>query len=456
MTDKNDNNTKPSLVTRLTDKAMAWWNYVSDGVWRDTRSNWKVNTVKTLNLTIKSFLDTDLQSTACAMTYRTLLAIVPALAMVFAIGRGFGFQNILQEQLFKMFPSQHQALQMAMRFIDSCLAQASEGLFVGIGLAFLIWTVISLLGNVEDSFNHIWNITDGRSIFRKMTDYLAICIILPILMICSGGLQIFMSTTIQRILPFHFMTPVLEVVFDAASWVFGWLFFTGAYMLIPNTRVKFKNAFVAGVLAGSSFQILQWLFATGQLYVAKYNAIYGTFSFLPLMLIWLQLSWLITLTGALICYSSQNVFRFSFEDEISTISIDYRRRVALAMMTVIVQRFELKFPPLTVQRFSDIYHVPPRLCEIIASDLLKAGLITREYNSPDEDAHPMLPSMGLDNYTVSGVIIALRNSGASAFVQAFDGEFKQIDDICNDIDKQFALTDDHILLKDIKLQNIQS
>ena len=237
----------PSKWTRLVERSTALWQYCSDGVWEDHRNTLKVNTVKTLNLTVRTFLSTDLQNKAYALTYQTLLAIVPALALLFAIGRGFGFQNMLQSQLFQYLPSQHKALEMAFSFVDTCLAQASEGVFVGVGLVFLLWTIISLLDNVEETFNTVWGVTVDRSIFRKVTDYLAICIILPILMICSGGLQVFMSSVVQKLLP-NFLSPMLEFLLDCASVVLAWLFFAGAYMLIPNAKVKFKSALLAGVL----------------------------------------------------------------------------------------------------------------------------------------------------------------------------------------------------------------
>lgn len=453
----NDTTERPSLMTRLISRATTLWQYVSKGVWRQTDTNWKTNTVKTLNLTVRSFLNSDLQSTACAMTYRTLLAIVPALALLFAIGRGFGFQNMLQTELYKLFPSQHQALEVAMRFIDSCLAQASEGLFVGIGIAFLLWTLISLLCNVEESFNKIWNVAEGRSIFRQVTDYTAICIILPLLMICSGGLQVLVSTTIQKLLPFHFMSPVMTYLLDFASYVFAWLFFTGAYMLIPNTKVKFTNAFIAGVLAGTSFQLLQWAFATGQLYVSKYNAIYGTFSFLPLLLLWLQLSWLITLTGALICYSSQNFFRFSFEDEINRVSLDYRRRVALSVLTVIVKRFDAKQQALTSEQIAKAYCIPPKLMDIVVADLISSKLVTREYTAENVAAHPLMPAMGLEHYTVATSLHALRHVGATDFIPGFDEHFSEVDRISAIIDRAIVTTGEKFLLKDIDInQSLKS
>ena len=148
-------------IARLTAKGMGWYNYSTSGVWSDTRRNWKVNLMKTANLSVRSFLNADLQNRAASLTYQTLLAIVPALALLFAICRGFGFQNLVESQLFSSFPAQSKALATALKFVDSYLAQSSEGIFVGIGIIFLLWTLISLISNVEDAFNKICGIPQG-------------------------------------------------------------------------------------------------------------------------------------------------------------------------------------------------------------------------------------------------------------------------------------------------------
>ena len=421
----------PSKWTRLVERSTALWQYCSDGVWEDHRNTLKVNTVKTLNLTVRTFLSTDLQNKAYALTYQTLLAIVPALALLFAIGRGFGFQNMLQSQLFQYLPSQHKALEMAFSFVDTCLAQASEGVFVGVGLVFLLWTIISLLDNVEETFNTVWGVTVDRSIFRKVTDYLAICIILPILMICSGGLQVFMSSVVQKLLP-NFLSPMLEFLLDCASVVLAWLFFAGAYMLIPNAKVKFKNALLAGVLAGTGFQILQWLFVSGQLYVSKYNAIYGSFSFLPLMLIWMQLSWLITLAGALICSSAQNIAMFSYDRQTRTISRNYRRKVSVSVLTVIVRRHYEALSPLTVNQISRQYALPARLATDVVNTLISAGLLVRVLPEGDADADPAIlpvqPALPIERYTLNYVNHTLDSYGASSFLASFDERFEDVAD----------------------------
>lgn len=435
------------------DRAMTLWDYCSGGVWEDHRDTLGVKVVKTINLTVRTFLSTDLQTKACAMTYRTLLAIVPALALIFAIGRGFGFQNLLQNQLYAYLPSQHKALEMAFSFVDSCLAQASEGIFVGVGIVFLLWTIVSLLDNVEETFNEVWGVTVDRSIFRKVTDYLAICIILPILMICSGGLQVFMSSAIQKFFP-DILTPFLEVLLDCVSYVLAWLFFAGAYILIPNTKVNIKNALMAGVVAGTAFQILQWLFVSGQLYVSKYNAIYGSFSFLPLMLIWMQLSWLITLAGALICCAAQNIAMFSYDRQTRAISLSYRRRVEIAILTVIVKRMVTGQPPVTAADLSRDYLIPSRLTGEIVARLIACGLIVRVLPEATPDADPatlpVQPTLPPDSYTMAYVCRTLDTHGESGFLTAFDIRFSEVATI---LSKQAAAAaaEGSVMLKDITL-----
>ncbi len=443
---------KSGFLKRLVKRATEIWEYCSDGVWTDHRNNLRVNTVKTLNLTVRTFMNGDLQMKAYALTYQTLLAIVPALALLFAIGRGFGFQNILEKQLYTYFPSQHRALEMAFKFVDSCLAQASEGIFVGVGIVFLLWTIISLLSNVEITFNQVWGVAYDRSFFRKITDYMAICIILPILMICSGGLQIFMSKTIQMLLPFDFLSPVLEFGLDFASLMFTWLFFAGAYMLIPNTKVKLKNAILAGILAGTAFQVLQWLFINGQMGVAKYNAIYGSFSFLPLMLLWMQFSWLITLAGALICCSAQNISMFSYDRQIRNISADYFRKVTLVVLTIVLKRFRDNKKPANTTEISEESLIPIRLVRLATERLIGCGMlihVVTDGNTDDREELPLQPAMSIDHYTVAWVIEQLRTKGDKDFIPSLDKRYPNIVKQCDDVTAALKKATSSTLLVDL-------
>lgn len=405
-------------------KATRLIHYASTGVWHDRRNSLLVRLVKIVNLTVKSFMSTDLQSTACALTYRLLLALVPALALLFAIGRGFGFQNLLTTQLFSYFPSQQKALEVAMKFVDSYLAQASEGLFVGVGIVVLLWTLISLISSVEDAFNRIWGVKHGRTLWRKITDYTAIFLILPILMVCGSGLTAFMMSSVEDYLPF--MTPLVSILLDIASVLLIWLFFTGLYMLVPNTKVKFKNAFPAGILAGIAFQVLQALFVSGQVYVSKYNAIYGGFAFLPLLLIWLQLVWLFTLAGALLCYSAQSISDYALDEDIYGISFKYKRLIGIGLLAVMIQRYAKGLPAMSAGAMERSFGVPLRLVTNLLGEMEEMKLICRVMPANKSGVVVFQPSRDLSHLTVGEAIETFRDQGSKNFVTEFGKSFASL------------------------------
>jgi len=430
-----------SFMARTMGHIKSLVDYCTVGVWNDARQNWKISTLKVLNLTVRSFLNSDLQSKSCAMTYRTLLAMVPALALICAIARGFGLQNMIMELLIKQFPSQQQALTTAFSFVDSYLSQASGGLFVGVGVVFLLWTIVSLIRSIETMFNDIWQIAKGRSIWRMTTDYLAIILLLPILMICSNGITIFMSTSLSNLLPFSFVKPAIETLFDVLGLVLTWLFFAGTYILVPNTKVRFRNAIVPGALVGTAFVVLQWLFMNGQLYVAKYNAIYGSFSFLPLFLIWMQLVWLFTLTGGVLCYAMQNIGEFNFGDNIKNISFSYRTRTTLVLMAIIAQRFKASLPALTLNKISVDYRLPLNLITPEAVRLKEMGLVNFiDCAGKETGDRAIQPAVDVTDLTVAEVINRLRNHGSSDFIPNFSDSYAEIDKIysefCNSTDTE--------------------
>jgi membrane protein len=395
--------------------------YVCVGVWKDARDSIGVRIIKTLNLSFKSFFNKDLQSASMALTYSTVLALVPALALLFAIGRGFGFQNLLQDSLYRYFPSQTTAITKSLEFVDSYLSQASQGVFVGIGLVMLLWTVISLLSTIETAFNKIWDVKQRRSFYRKVSDYTSICLMVPVLMVCSSGISIYMSSAISSL---GALTPLLNVVLDALPFFLVCLAFTLSFLLFPNTKVKFKYALFSGIICGISFQILQLLFVNGQIYVSKYNAIYGSFAFLPLMLIWLQLSWLILLFGCMLTYSAQNVFSYNYIDDIRNISRNYYREVSVVIMSILVKRFVKQQKPVSITEIALDYGIPVRLVSMITDKLHNAGLT---YYVTDADEHQcMIPSVDANSYTVADLLNTIDEHGAKDFISDFDTRYHNI------------------------------
>lgn len=453
MSDTNTNNSekseKKSFFTRIYEKGFGMVQYCISGVWNDPRQTFKVRLIKTLNLSVNSFLDRGLQIRSMALTYYMVLALVPAIALLVAIGRGFGLQNSLQNELYSMFPAQQKAIATAMTFVDSYLTNATQGVFVGVGLVVLLWTVISLLSYIEDAFNTIWDIKNGRSFYQKLTDYIAICLIIPILMICSSGVSIFMSTTIQDNLNFKFLTPFINIGLECAPVVLAWLAFSFSFYFIPSTKVNFKYAAISGAICAISFQILQLLFVNGQIYVSKYNAIYGSFSFLPLMLVWLQLSWMILLSGCVLTYSLQNVFTFNFLGDVSQISNRSWNTMGLITMCVIVKRFINQETPLSNQEIASRYDLPVRIVNRVSEKLLSAKLIY--VVKLDDDNTGLAPAMEVADLSVGHFFKAYDTAGVNNVIPDFNIIYKDMLAILQPLSDRSYEDYNGILLKDIPL-----
>ena len=149
----------------------------------------------------------------------------------------------------------------------------------------LLWTVLNLVSNIEITFNRIWQVKKGRSMYRKITDYFSMFLLMPILIVVSGGLSIFVGTMLKSMADFVLLAPILKFLIRLIPFVLTWLMFTGLYIFMPNTKVKFKHALISGILAGSAYQAFQFLYISSQLWVSKYNAIYGSFSRSPDVLV---------------------------------------------------------------------------------------------------------------------------------------------------------------------------
>lgn len=440
---------KPSFVSRLVTKLQVALNYFWTGVWKDPNNSAKVRVLKVINLSIRSFLDRDLQNRSMSLTYSTVLAIVPVFALLFAIGRGFGLQDLLEKQIYQSFPAQHQVISLALRFVDSYLKEASSGLFVGVGILFLLWTLISLLSYIESAFNMIWDVKHDRTLYQKVTDYIAICLIVPILMICSSGVSIFMSTTVQDNIHLSILSPFVNIALEASPLILSWLAFSISFFLIPNTKVNIKYAAISGAICAVVFQILQLLFVNGQIYVSKYNAIYGSFSFLPLMLIWLQLSWLILLFGCVLTYSLQNVYAFNFMGDLSKMSHIYKNKVAIILISAIVMRFRSGKTPLTRSKISILFDIPIRVVSRLCEQFYKAGLIN--YIILPDDKVGVAPATETGSLSVGELLERLDKVGQSNFIPLFS---KTYGPLLTKIDgwlEDSYQTMDHILIADIEL-----
>jgi len=268
-----------------------------------------------LYLTIRFFTEKRVMTQASALTYSTLLAIVPILAVVFAIARGFGYNKYIELWFREVLASQPQVADVMIGFVNSYLVHTKSGIFLGVGLIFMLYTVLMLVNNVEETFNQIWRVNNSRPIIRSFTNYLAMFFLFPIIIVISTGLSIFMETVAGSMDDFVLLEPVVHRLFSFSPYILMSLLFIVLYVYMPNTEVRFSCAIVPGILAGIAMQVLQIVYIHSQIWVTGYNAIYGSFAAFPLFMLWVQISWTICLFGAQLTYTNQNLNRFGINLE---------------------------------------------------------------------------------------------------------------------------------------------
>ena len=262
--------------------------------------------VEILSRVGERYFDKDFQQTACALTHRTLLAIVPFFAMMFAIARGFNVQNFLLDQLTQRFASQRDFIVRAVSFVDSYLEHTTDGVFIGVGIVALIVTLYFLLNAVERSFNTIWDCPE-RTFARKFTDYTSILFWVPVLMIAAFGISVWIDSGIRSFFLLPNISTIAEIALRVLNFAIQVVVFTLLMKYMPNTNVRLRYALFSGVVCSISFELLQMLFSFS-LYVSSYNAVYGSFAYITLFLLWVQFSWLICLVGAQLASAAQAQF----------------------------------------------------------------------------------------------------------------------------------------------------
>lgn len=413
---------KKSIGDRIRDLVAKTVKFITYDIWRITGNEvgglkrLYINSIKTLILAVRGFINLQLSYKASALTYNTLLSIVPLLAVLLGIAKGFGFQNALRNSLYDYFAGHEAQLNIILNFVESYLQEIQGGVIIGVSLIVLFWTVISLISAIETTFNEIWQIKKQRPWFRKISDYMAIFLILPLLMITSSGISIFLSTLQNSFLgDYMFFTPIVESLLYVAPYFITILAFTGLYIALPNTKVKFVNGIIAGTFAGCAFQLFQFLYFTGQIWVSKYNAIYGSFAALPLLLLWLQFSWLICLFGAEIAYASQNVNKFSFERDCKNISRRFKDFLILLITSLIVKRFVKGEKPYTADEISMTHKIPLSLTTEILYFLTDLNIIIEVYYGEDDRIIHYQPALDVNKLSVGFLFNKVDEYGSENF-----------------------------------------
>lgn len=408
--------------------------------------------LKVIVLSVRSFREDKCGVRASALTYYTLLSIVPVFAVVFGIAKGFGYDRVLQKTVEDNYPGHEEIVTQIIGYSNTLLENTRGGLIAGVGVLLLFWVLIKVLGHIEGAFNDIWNVRKHRSIIRKFSDYLSIVVVCTIGLIIYNSLTVFISSQIEYVIDRLYLSglrgPLMEIGVRTISILVIWGVFMFIYIVVPNTRVGIKSSFVGGAVAGTIYQIVQWVYIGFQIGVAKYNAIYGSFAALPMFLIWIHMSWVILLFGAEIAFAFENVKRHESEIESKNISWYNKKRLALLVAHRVVKNFAKGGRPLTAPGIAEDLGMPVRLVRQILSDLVEAGAFSKT-ESEDAQETGFQPACDIDLFTVKCVLDTMENLGSDKVPAEHTKEFERLSGIMESFESKFEKSDENVRLSEI-------
>lgn len=421
----------------MASKIKQFLTFVDTSIWRvrETEMTGKKRVgyrmLKVVTQSCKHYFRDRVQMRAKALTYSTMISLVPILALLFAIARGFGFANLL-ESLIRKGIAVGNTLDTVMNFIDSYLEHTHSGIFIGVGLIVLLWSIITLTSNIEQSMNAIWGIKKPRGMFRKITDYFSMFLLLPIFIICIAGWSIFMTTVYQSLTGQILLSTFVRFLIKAAPYLLSGLIFTGMFIFFPNTKVSFRHAIIPGMVTGAVFQLFFYFYISVQMNISSYNAIYGSFAIIPLLMLFLNIFWCIILFGVQLTYVSQNIEQYSFNDDVQNVSKRFKDFTAMLLMSHICKQFESgekSIPenarpefvsaaqqPYSMAELSAATDIPLRLVQQTIDQLEKSKLIYTINDTDKKDETPRyIPAKDISLFTVGDFFETFDSNGSEDF-----------------------------------------
>ena len=369
-----------------------------------------LNILKRFVITWECITKNHIMSYASALTYSSMLAAVPVMAIVFAIARGFGFDTIVETKLRSSLEGNPDIADTILYFVESYLQHTKGGVFIGIGIIFLLYTLISLTSNIEEAFNTIWFVKRSRTIYRQIIDYISVFLVLPFVVVITSGLGIFLQTFRTLLPDTQLLSKTMTLILHFSPFTFAVLAFMLLFTLMPNTRVKWRHTILPSIITGTVFMAVEWLYVHYQIKLSAYNAIYGSFAAIPLFMLWLQISWCICLFGAQFCYANQSLQTYAFERISDELSRRYRDTLILLLMSRICKHFASGLKPFTAHRLATDTHLPDSLVGILLGELTDMQLLVEIGGDHGEEPR-YLPAIDIHRITVGMVTRRIDSHG---------------------------------------------
>ena len=394
--------------------------YFREGLWLQKAGTEKpklkayiVRLLKIFTLSAQAFIEDNGSLRASALTLYSLLSVVPVIAMLFGIAKGFGFEQLLEQRLLEQAPEQNELIEKLFDMAKHLLDSTKGGVVAGFGVAILFWTVLKVISNIEESFNHIWRVEKPRALTRKLNDYLSVMLLAPLLMIAASSISIYVQTQLASLIN-AIALPGTIIALKLLSYLpilILWGLFSFVFIFMPNTTVSYRSGLFAGIISGTIYYIVQSLYVSLQIGVTSYNAIYGSFAALPLFLIWLQITWIIVLIGSELSFFHQNLAYYQFNQHIKNLNFVSRVAIAEQIMHLIIDRFkQFKKSPYSAEELSIQLQLPISIVKPIISELVDCQLLSR-LDTSDTSTSRYQPARDTSLLTDKSINEALKNNG---------------------------------------------
>ena len=435
--------------------------FFKTGIWEIQLKNlspieaFSIKYLRIILLASRGFVRDNCQKTASVLTYYSLLNVVPVVAVAFAMAKGFGLEKLIEKQILEMAEKanwQADITNQIISFSHNLLNQAKGGLIAGVGIVLLLWTVISIMGKIEESLNEIWEIKKPRTLIRKFSDYMAMMILGPVLLIISSSATILVASQVKvivdKIAVLGVFSKVIFLLLNLLPYASIWVLFTMLYLIMPNTKIPIRSAILGGVAAGTIAQIVQWIYIKFQIGVASYGAIYGSFAALPLFLGMLQMSWMIVLFGAEIANADEHYETFGFHPDYSGMSVSSKKILMLRIFHLLTKKFSLGEKPLSAHQIAHALEIPVRLVRQFLHELSDVGLVVETAKGIKGEV-AFQPGRTIENITVKFALDEYEKYGTTKIPDYQSGESEKISRYLKDISETIEKSPANVRVKEI-------
>ncbi len=406
-------------------------------------------------LASRGFMRDHCQKTASVLTYYSLLNVVPVVAVAFAMAKGFGLEKLIEKQILQMAEKanwQADITNQIISFSHNLLNQAKGGLIAGIGVVMLLWTVISIMGKIEESLNEIWEIKKTRTLVRKFSDYMAMMVLGPVLLIISSSATVLVASHVKvivnKIVLLGVFSKVIFLLLNLLPYASIWVLLTMLYLIMPNSKIPIRSAILGGVVAGTIAQIVQWIYIKFQIGVASYGAIYGSFAALPLFLAMLQMSWMIVLFGAEIAYAKEHYETFGFHPDYSRLSVSSKKILMLRIFHLLTKKFSFGEKPMSALQIAQAVEIPVRLVRQLLLELSEVGLVVETAKGVKGEVG-FQPGRTIENITVKYALDEYEKYGNTKIPDYESEAVKKLYKYLKDISETAEKSSGNVRLKEI-------